>query len=292
MGLVLPPELAGLLAQAGGRWPQADEDRLHQLAGSWRRLAADLRALGTDGSAVARKVGAEHHGESIDAFTAYWDDFARHVDEGADAAEQAATGVDAMAQATLHTKSALVEALRATHARIEEVRAQPWVWGIIIRLIVMLIRMLRTHIMRILATLWRFIRQAIRWLFDRIAWVFRKIAEFFRRLWRKLHKPKPPKREPLDREKIKDPRQFDPETLRGRTPEEIRRAIPENWEQSASKSGGGVVYRDPANPGRQIRVMPGYSPGSRPDPLTWGPYVVVRQNGARFKLPLAGNPTL
>ncbi len=32
--------------------------------------------------------------------------------------------------------------------------------------------------------------------------------------------------------------------------------------------GRGVVYDDPANVGRQIRVMDGYPPGSRPDPLT------------------------
>jgi hypothetical protein len=38
--------------------------------------------------------------------------------------------------------------------------------------------------------------------------------------------------------------------------------------------------------------MPGYAEGSRPDPLTTGPYVVVSQNGVTVKIPLAGNPTL
>ncbi len=34
------------------------------------------------------------------------------------------------------------------------------------------------------------------------------------------------------------------------------------------------------NNGRQIRVMDGYPPGTRPDPITEGPYAVVSQNGA------------
>ncbi len=56
--------------------------------------------------------------------------------------------------------------------------------------------------------------------------------------------------------------------------------------------GQGVVYDDTANYGRQIRVMDGYPPGSRPDPITWGPYAEVSQNGDTIKIALEGNPTL
>jgi len=38
--------------------------------------------------------------------------------------------------------------------------------------------------------------------------------------------------------------------------------------------------------------MDGYRAGSRAEPVTAGPYVVVSQNGDRVKIPLAGNPTL
>ena len=58
------------------------------------------------------------------------------------------------------------------------------------------------------------------------------------------------------------------------------------------KSGGGEVYADPAHRGRQIPIIPGYPPGSRPDPLTWGPYAEVCQNGVTTKVPLDGNPIL
>jgi hypothetical protein len=86
-----------------------------------------------------------------------------------------------------------------------------------------------------------------------------------------------------------DPNTFDPNVLQGRTAAEIDAAIPSDWERIPSNSGGGITYRDPVNRGRQIRVMPGYSAGNRPDALTHNPYVVVSQNGTKNKVPLAGN---
>lgn len=123
MGLVLPPELAGLLSQVGGHWPDADEDRLHELAASWRGLAAELRAVGADGSGVAQTVTGDHRGESIDAFAGHWQGFATEIEHGANAAEQAAVGIDAMARATLQAKSALVDGLQAILHRIREAHA-------------------------------------------------------------------------------------------------------------------------------------------------------------------------
>ena len=39
--------------------------------------------------------------------------------------------------------------------------------------------------------------------------------------------------------------------------------------------------------------MDGYPPGTRPDPITEGPYAVVSQgNGPAIKIPLLGNPVL
>lgn len=91
---------------------------------------------------------------------------------------------------------------------------------------------------------------------------------------------------------IGGPQQFEPVSLTGQTPAEVQGRIPSDWVQAPSKSGGGEVFSDPANPGRQIRIMPGYGEGVRPDPLTAGPYAVVSQNGVVTKVPLAGNPTL
>ncbi|WP_067670327.1 hypothetical protein [Nocardia miyunensis] len=91
---------------------------------------------------------------------------------------------------------------------------------------------------------------------------------------------------------VRDPKTFDPQSLTGKTMEEVAKGIPSDWTQSPSKSGDGTVYRDPQNFGRQIRIMPGYTDGNRPNPLTHGPYVEVSQNGGTTKVPLAGNPTL
>lgn len=91
---------------------------------------------------------------------------------------------------------------------------------------------------------------------------------------------------------IRDPNAFDPTTLRGMHPDDVERGIPADWRAMESRSGGGKVYEDPANYGRQVRTMPGYTAGNRPDPLTHGPYAEVSQQGRATKVPLAGNPTL
>ena len=96
--------------------------------------------------------------------------------------------------------------------------------------------------------------------------------------------------------KVKDtvanPKEFNPGSLEGMNGKDLESAIPSNWVRESSKSGNGTVFRDPENPGRQIRIMPGYTAGNRPDALTHGPYAVVSQNGATVKTPLEGNPTL
>ncbi|GAA1140017.1 hypothetical protein [Nocardioides aquiterrae] len=88
-----------------------------------------------------------------------------------------------------------------------------------------------------------------------------------------------------------DPRLFDPQSLRGLSRHDLRQVLGE-WEVRSSRRGEGLVFVDPARGGRQIRLMEGY-PGSRPDPLTHGPYAVVSQNGGKpIKIALEGNPTL
>jgi uncharacterized protein YukE len=101
--------------------------------------------------------------------------------------------------------------------------------------------------------------------------------------------PKAPGEPP---KKIGGPKEFHSDEIKGLTRDEVVDRIPDDWQQRSSKSGGGIVYADPHNRGRQIRLMPGYPPGSRPDPLTWGPYAEVCQNGVTKKVPLFGNPTL
>jgi hypothetical protein len=86
-------------------------------------------------------------------------------------------------------------------------------------------------------------------------------------------------------------RLFDPKDLEGLSREQIKKLLAD-WPVAPARRGSGVVYDDTANFGRQIRVMDGYPPGSRPDPITWGPYAEISQNGDTIKVALEGNPTL
>ncbi|WP_375477936.1 hypothetical protein [uncultured Jatrophihabitans sp.] len=91
---------------------------------------------------------------------------------------------------------------------------------------------------------------------------------------------------------IENPKRFDPQLLEGMTMSRVRASIPKNWKREPTKSGGGEIFIDPERSNRRIRIMPGYGKGTRPEEVTWGPYVTVSQNSDKIKLPLAGNPTL
>jgi uncharacterized protein YukE len=122
----------------------------------------------------------------------------------------------------------------------------------------------------------------------------RLIEELKKLLGRRRSKGEEPHEGPAEPpKKIGGMAEFDPQELRGLSCDEVLARIPDDWRHEASKSGGGDLYVDPVHRGRQIRIMPGYPPGSRPDPATWGPYVVVSPgNQKSSKIPLKGNPTL
>jgi hypothetical protein len=91
---------------------------------------------------------------------------------------------------------------------------------------------------------------------------------------------------------VRDPRLFNPEDLRGLSRADVE-SLCKGWPVRESSRGEGLVHVDPVHPGRQIRIMDGYPPGTRPDPITEGPYAVVSQNGRPpIKIPLLGNPLL
>ena len=92
---------------------------------------------------------------------------------------------------------------------------------------------------------------------------------------------------------LQGPADFDPQSLRGLTVDEVKSRIPSDWISETSSNGRGFRFVDPQNRGRQIRIDPaGYGAGVRRDPVVSGPYAVVSQNGHVVKVPLAGNPTL
>jgi len=82
-----------------------------------------------------------------------------------------------------------------------------------------------------------------------------------------------------------------PEQIRGRSPQEVERMVPEGWEQSPTSGGGGTRYSNPNRPGEQIRVMPGNP--KDPNPVKQAPYARISTQGKKSDpIPLQGNPTL
>jgi hypothetical protein len=82
-----------------------------------------------------------------------------------------------------------------------------------------------------------------------------------------------------------------PEAVRGKSPEEIEQAVPEDWSREPTRTGEGTRYKHPTNKGDQIRVMPGKP--TDPNPVKKGPYCRISCGGkVSDPIPLKGNPTL
>lgn len=82
----------------------------------------------------------------------------------------------------------------------------------------------------------------------------------------------------------------DPSSLRGATPDEVRRLIPEDWIEKPLRKGDGVRFLDQRRQGDAVEIEAGV-PGHT-DPVHSGPYVKVSRNGDVDRIPLEGNPML
>jgi hypothetical protein len=277
MTVTLPPELAGLVAKAGGRWPQADEDQLHVLAGSWRSLAGELRGMRDSGSTVARQVIAQHEGASIDAFANFWGEFERQLDTATTAVESAAVGVDSMAKAVLAAKQAIAEAAESTFRHILELRRMAGLsggfWGIVFRAIAWLLAKLGRFIWRILVWLAKWIWRGIVWLFKKAWAAIVAVYNWLKRLF-KGKKQQPQKKSPPKKSGWSG----------GKPPKEAQEKVPKEWGQGkptrkAAKdpSKPGWRWNDPKNPNTSIRIDKG-DPNS-PNPSQRVDHVVINNNG-------------
>jgi hypothetical protein len=79
-------------------------------------------------------------------------------------------------------------------------------------------------------------------------------------------------------------------TLRGATPDEIRRLIPEDWTAQPLRHGRGTRWHNPSRRGEAIMLEEGW-PNAR-DAVHAGPYVRISRNGDVHRIPLAGSPAL
>jgi hypothetical protein len=72
MGLQLPGELVTLLQDLGYNWPEADEEKLFDLAMAWNEFAPRLDPLADRLDAAAKRVWTENSGDAVNAFRERW----------------------------------------------------------------------------------------------------------------------------------------------------------------------------------------------------------------------------
>jgi len=74
VGMQLPGELVSILGALGYSWPESDEEKLFELAGTWTGMAGTIAGSVEALDAAARTVIDANYGKDIDAFKAEWDD--------------------------------------------------------------------------------------------------------------------------------------------------------------------------------------------------------------------------
>ncbi|MFF5295348.1 WXG100 family type VII secretion target [Paractinoplanes globisporus] len=271
-------------------WLAGDPAQIAAHAQTWRNIAADLR-VDADGLARAAQWDtAEWTGAAGDAYRAWAADRAQGLGALVGASETMSAIVEGAGMLIAAVRVMVRDAVATVVSRLivyatEELASFGLATGWVVAQVTTLVASWAAKISEWLRSLIRSLR-ALDGESGWLASLIEKIKEHFSR----SRRPEEPSAEPP--KKIGGPKEFDPQELRGLGPDEVRARIPDNWAADSSARGGGQVFRDPDNFGRQIRIMPGYPPGSRPDPITWGPYAVVSQGGKQVKIPLKGNPTL
>jgi hypothetical protein len=96
MGMQLPGELVSVLSVLGFTWPQADEEKLFELAQRWTRLTGDLRGHVQQANSGAEEVWTQNSGDMVTAFESAWnaaDSPAVRLDKGATGADIIGAGL-------------------------------------------------------------------------------------------------------------------------------------------------------------------------------------------------------
>jgi hypothetical protein len=75
MGMQLPPELADVAADAGVKWPEADEDKMRGTAQAWRDAGTKLTTLTTDADHAAQGALNSVTGSTGEAARRHWSTF-------------------------------------------------------------------------------------------------------------------------------------------------------------------------------------------------------------------------
>jgi len=126
VGIELPAELADIAGRVGAKWPEADEDALHEQANAWREAARGLRALATDADSTAAEAVSSMAGEAAEQAGREWSTFVA-ADSGllTGTAQEAERAADRLDHAARQVGAAKVEIVRqlVDAARTEQAAA-------------------------------------------------------------------------------------------------------------------------------------------------------------------------
>lgn len=124
LGIQLPAELRDVAAQAGARWPEADEDAMRTSAAAWRTAAKSVGSLARNADSAAQGALGAIEGETAQAARKNWEGFvapdagklpasAKECTAAADRLEHAA---DEIGKAKVHMVRELVSLAKTTDA--------------------------------------------------------------------------------------------------------------------------------------------------------------------------------
>lgn len=122
-GMMLPPELSGLLNTLGFNWPLSDEGKLFDLGGQWSGFANRLTPAAAEADGHAQQIRGQNKGDAVDAFGKFWDAGdapKQNLQDGATASTLMGTGMYVAAGVVVALKTAAVVQLAMLAVQIAE----------------------------------------------------------------------------------------------------------------------------------------------------------------------------
>ncbi|WP_309117328.1 hypothetical protein [Saccharothrix sp.] len=113
-GLMLPPELSGLLNTLGFSWPEGDEGKIFDMAGEWIAFGDKLSGSVARAHGQAEAVWTQNVAEAVEKFKSFWDGGdapKKNLEDGATAAAMVGAGLYVCAAALIALKVAVIAQL-------------------------------------------------------------------------------------------------------------------------------------------------------------------------------------
>lgn len=122
-GMMLPPELSGLLNTLGFSWPLSDEGKLKELGDKWSEFAERLSPAAEEADGHAQEILGKNSGAAMEAFNKYWSDGEapkKNLEDGATGAEVMSAGMQVLAGIVIALKTAVIVQLVVLAAQIAQ----------------------------------------------------------------------------------------------------------------------------------------------------------------------------